>query len=507
MSESAAPPDPRDRLFETGRLQKDLGRRTALGGVATAGGQVGRFGIEAVRIVLLARLLEPSDYGVVAMVTVVTSFLGLFTDFGLTIATITRERITHLQVSTLFWVNVGLAAALAALTIVAAPLLAWFYQEPRVVGIALLLAPTFVLRGLAVQHQAVLRRQMRFVALVGAQLASQVAGLAVGFWMAFEGFGYWALVALQIVSATVSLAVIWALAGWIPGRPTRGVGVGQMLRVGANVMGTNFLTHVQRSVEHMLLGRFGGAYTLGIYTKAQTLVETPIARALGPFGTVVVPSLSRVTDDPARYRRAYLRILEKLVLVAMPGSAFMVASAERLVPFALGEQWTAAGPIFAVLALRGFISPVMRSTWWIFVTQNRTHQSLRWSVVETLGMLCGILGGMPWGALGVAIGVATATCALSPLVILYAGSQGPVRSRDIAGALVVPGIAAAAAVAAQRALAPSLADWQDLPAVAALFAVDALVFGTILCAFPSGRAALADALGSIASLRRRRHAA
>jgi PST family polysaccharide transporter len=501
----AGRPDP-ERHFETGHLKRDLGSRAARGAALTLASNGVRFLIEAARIIVLARLLSPADYGLVAMVTVVTGFIGMFQDLGLNLATVTRDRINHAQVSTLFWVNVAVGVLLVAATAALAPVLAWFYSEPRLVAITLAVAPTFLIVSLTVQHQALLRRQMRFGISSVIAIVSSLVGLLVGILMAWWGSAYWALVAMTIAVASTNLVAAWIAAPWRPGRPMRRVGTRELVRFGTHVTGTNLLNYFSRRLDHLLLGWWWGATVLGLYTKANSLVETPWNRALIPVGSVVIPSLSRLAGEPERYRASFLRILEKLALVVLPGAAFMIASAQWLIPFLLGERWAEAAPIFGALAVLGLARPIEVASLWLFMTQNRADQALRWSTFGGLIAAVAVLVGLPWGGVGVAVALAAVGLARIPLLVWYVTRSGPIRASDIYRSLSAPAFASAAALLVLVLLNPKAAGMPPALVLGAGLSITGAVVMAILCILPSGRSALADAWSLLQLLRRQRPA-
>jgi PST family polysaccharide transporter len=161
-------------------------------------------------MMVLARLLVPKDFGLVGMVTAFIGFLGLFKDAGLSMATVQRGSVTHAQTSTLFWINVGLGFLLAGLGALAAPLLAWFYSEPRLLWVTIALGSGFVFNGAGAQHRAILQRSMRFVAIAVIDAVSLVVSLAVAIGMALAGRGYWALVMSNVIPPAVGF---WSMVG------------------------------------------------------------------------------------------------------------------------------------------------------------------------------------------------------------------------------------------------------------------------------------------------------
>ncbi len=506
-AETIVPAAERDGHFGTERLKANLGARTARGGAVTVISQGFKFAAMMIATVVLARLLRPADYGLVGMVAVVTSFVALFKDLGLSAATVQREEITHAQVSTLFWVNVALSVGVAALTAALAPLVAWFYGEPRLTAITLAYCAGFLFGGLTVQHEALLRRQMRFGALSAAEVAALLSSVAATVLLAWYGAGYWALVGGHLALSLVYLVCIWFACGWWPGPPSRDSGVRSMLAFGGNFTGFSVINHFARNADNILIGRFWGSQQLGLYVKAYQLLLMPLDQINSPITTVAVPALSRLNDAPERYRRAYLRILEKVAMVTMPGIAFMIAVSDWLVLVVLGPQWTEAGRIFAVLGLAALVQPITNTTGWLFITQGRMRHLFQWGLIGSTLIVVSIVAGLPWGTVGVAtsyslvfVGVVT------PLLFYFVGRSGPVRATDFYVA-AAPSFCASLVVLAAVFL---FRRWVTVPSplvgvvVALLIALVAAL--VTLWALPAGRRALRDAREVAAIVLRRKEA-
>src|ERR1700730_8106499 len=202
-----AVPTGKDRYFGTDHLKTNLGGRTARGGAVAITAQALKFIITIGATSILARLLTPQDYGLIGMVAFVTAFVSLYKDLGLAAATIQRPEISFDQISTLFWINASLSVAVCIFTIAIAPLVSWFYGEPRLTSITVITAVGFIISGLAVQHEALLRRQMRYFALASIGLISSIVGYVVAIWMAWKGFHCCALLGSQLAVVFTSTAI------------------------------------------------------------------------------------------------------------------------------------------------------------------------------------------------------------------------------------------------------------------------------------------------------------
>src|SRR2546421_1330421 len=188
-----------EQHFATGHLLPNLRQRTISSGLITTAAQGTQFFLNLAYIMVVARLLVPQDFGLVAMVTTMMGFLRIFQDAGLSTATVERQEITHVQVSNLFWVNVVVGGAITVLIAASAPAIAWFFREPRLVRITLVLSLTFVLASSAVQHIALLNRQMRFKVIAVIDIVSMFVGYLIGIGMAGSGYGHLAFVGTSVV--------------------------------------------------------------------------------------------------------------------------------------------------------------------------------------------------------------------------------------------------------------------------------------------------------------------
>ncbi|MBN2023863.1 MAG: lipopolysaccharide biosynthesis protein [Pirellulales bacterium] len=419
----------------------DLKQRSVQGGVVTVGAQAAKFFLQLGATVILARLLVPECFGLVAMVTAVTGLMGIFKDAGLSMATVQRSQINHQQLSTLFWINVALGVALAGCVAALAPILAWLYGRSELLPITLALAGTFVLGGASAQPQALLQRQMRFSALALISVGSSTAGIAVGIVVAVLGGGYWALVCVPVVSALANTIAVWCASGWRPGPPSRRSGVRAMVRFGGHLTAGNLLIYGCRNLDNVLLGITWGAVPLGLYSKAYQLLLLPITQINAPLSDVMIPALSRLQNEPVRYRAAYGKAMSFVATMGMPVVVATAVLARELVGLVLGSQWLAAAPLFLALAPAAFVGTLNVSTGWIFVPLGHTQRQLRCTFVSSAVTVLAFLAGLPWGALGMALAYSVATVAMRPLQLAYALHGSPVRMRDLVRVIARPAAA------------------------------------------------------------------
>lgn len=439
-------------VFSTKHLQPDLKTRSIRGGLLTLSSQGAQFLLQSISTVVMARLLTPADFGLVAMVTAVTGLGQAFADLGLSEATIQREKISHQQVSTLFWINVGIGVLLMLITIALAPVLSGFYHDPRLKLITLVLSVTFLIGGLKVQHDALLRRQMRFSSLAIRDVASYILAVPFAIILAWRGAGYWALVAFPLAFNGTALVLCWLMTRWIPGWPRRDAKVGSLVVFGANVAASYLIANTTRSSDAVLIGWHWGAGPLGLYSRAYNLLLLPVRQLSAPARSVAVPALSRTQDEPERFARYYLGAISLIMWIGSPVFAFLFVAAEPVIVLTLGNQWREAAPVFQVLAISALAQLIFDSTIWVFVSRGESKRLLKLLVIISPIMFTSFAIGLPAGIKGVALSGSLTLVAIFPWILKFAYRGTRLTLRRLGEAMLCPVLLSLLAVGSAEAV-------------------------------------------------------
>ena len=424
---------------------KDLKQRTIRGGLARLGAQGANFLIRGGSLMILARLLGPKDFGLVGMVTAFTGVLNLLRDFGLSSATVQRVSVTEEQISTLFWMNMLVGTVLALLTSIMAPLLATFYREPRLFAVTLVLAAGFIFNAAGVQHSALLQRQMRFTAMAVIQIIALVVGTALAIAGAMAGYGYWALVAMTVCVPLMGTLGAWLCAGWLPGLPRRGTGIGSMMRFGGTVSLNSLVAYLSYNIDKVLVGRFWGADVLGIYGRAYQLVNIPTDNLNSAVGEVAFSALSRLQDDPPRLKSYFLKGYSLVLAMTLPLTIACVVFANDFVLVLLGPKWMGAVIIFRLLAPTIMIFALINPMGWLLLSLGLVRRSLNIALVFAPTIIVGYLVGLPFGPKGVAFAYSAVMALWVVPFIAWCVRGTAVRLREVLMALVPPLTSALAA--------------------------------------------------------------
>jgi PST family polysaccharide transporter len=439
---------------------QEIKTKAIRGGFAKLCGQAATSVLRLGFMVVLARLLNPGDFGLVAMVTVITALLELFSTVGLSSATIQRPTVTDEQMSTLFWINILIGFLLASLCLAIAPLLVAFYHEPRLFWVTCTMGAAFLFRMAGLQHNALLQRHLRYVALTGIEILSHLTSLSVGIGLAVVGYGYWALVAAAVALPATMTACMWIVTRWIPGRPRWDTETRSMLQFGGTVVLNGVVAYIAYNFDKVLVGRVWGAYTLGYYGAAAQLVLMPTSNLNNAVGGVTFSTLSRLQNDIARYRNYFLKAYTLVISMTLPVTVFAAVFAEDLVLVILGPKWTDAIPIFRLLTptilVFGMIDPLA----WLLWSSGRQMRSLKIALVIAVLVITSYFVGLPYGPQGVAFAFSTAMVIWLVPHVIWCVHGTTISAWDLFRVAGRPLLAAAVAVSIAFAVQPYLGEVQ-----------------------------------------------
>jgi len=484
-------------IFDTEYLKTDLKGRSIRGGAATMFGQGAKIFVRMGAMVVLARLLTPGEYGLVGMVTPITEFILMFRDMGLSTATIQRADINHSQISTLFWINVAVGLLLAAVTAALAPAIAWFYGEPQLTRVTLVLAMGLLLGGLTIQHQALLRRHMHFAALAAIEVTSMFVGAATAIVAAWLGAGYWALVFMQLATSVAMAAGVWAASGWRPGRPRLRCGVRSMVNFGRDIIGFRMVNYFALNSDKILLGRLSGKVVLGLYGRAYGIMAMPISQITWPMTSVAMPALSRVQDDPEKYRSYYIQLVQLLSFVSMPLVVLLAVCSKSVVNLVLGDQWVGAGRIFQILAIAAFIQPVSSTTIVVLLSLGQSGRLLKFGIFNSSVLVLSFAVGVRWGAVGVAAAYAAAIYIILFPGLWYCFRKTPVTVAAFLRAIARPTTASLVTALMILSVHPYLLKLPDIGIVGISFVIACLTYLLVWILMPGGTQVLRDFAGYV----------
>lgn len=418
--------------FGQTRIKEDLRQSAIRGAGATLFAQLSNYCLQMAGTVILARLLSPPDFGLVALVTYVFLFFKMLRNMGLIDATIQRERVSSEQISALFWINALFGLVLFLLFAAIGPLLASFYHEPKLVAISVWMGLVFVFGGISTQHIALMKRRMQYYRSTANEMVATVAGVTTAVWMALKGFGYWSLVAKHVSFELTIMLGAWLLCSWRPALPRLGTDIGVMLKFGLNMLGNLSVNYLAQNVDKIMLGKRYGTEAMGNYDKAYQLFLAPAQQLSYPMTHLATATLSRLCDEPEKYRRYYLQSISMLAFIGFPMSAMLAVMGRDIILLLLGPQWQLAGGMFSVFALGIGVQILYGTNAWLHLSLGRADRWLRWSLAATVVTIVLFVVGLPFGPLGLATAYTAAMYLLLGPGIAYAGRPIDLRFSSVA---------------------------------------------------------------------------
>lgn len=383
--------------------EEGLGATVARGGAATL---LANAAAQAIRLganLIMARLLMPAEFGLFAMVNSAIGIAGVLRDMGLSAATIQSPTLTERQLSTLFWVNAGFGLLATLLIIATSPWIARGLGAPESILLIVVLAPTFLLGGLATQHRALLSRKMAFSTQARMTLWSVVASQCVALLLGASGAGIWALAFGAITSELIVTIWCWRAEPWRPTPVLTLSETRQLLVFGGYLSGFSILSYLAGNLHQLLIGITKGPEAAGYFNRAYILLLAPVSLILMPLGGVISAALSRVQADSTAFAHYYLKSMGTVNLMTAPLGCYSLLFAPELVHLLLGPLWGESGVLLRLMAVSLIVQPLMFSSGWVYQALGQARRMFWWGNLGWSVILIMYLPGLIWGARGVAI--------------------------------------------------------------------------------------------------------
>lgn len=392
-------------------------RKSAFAAVRwTSMAMMGRAIIAFAQIVILSRLLDPADFKLVAIAITIVNVGVLFTDMGLSNALISFRDVTDSELSSLFWLNVLIGAAMTAAVAAGSPLIASFYGDARLVPLILTGSSAFFITSLGQQQRALAEKHLRFDLLFWIDVGSALVALAVAVAMALAGFGAGSIVLGNVVNATGVAALSWLLLadGWRPRLELRLASVRRFLAFGANVIGVQLFNALALNGDVILGGRLLPGATLGYYFQPRDLCMR-IMFVVNPIVTrVSFPLLASIAHDKAKVRSVYLKAMNMTASVNFPIYAFLAVFSPEVVAIVLGPKWEASAPIMRALTIWCAVRSVGNPVGSLMFATGATRRAMMSSALVALAVFaCTAIGGS-FGVVGIPVALTALYAMLIP---------------------------------------------------------------------------------------------
>jgi len=369
----------------------------------------------AAAAILLAHLLTPHEFGLAGMALVFTGLGGVFSNLALSAALVQRPTLREQDRSTAFWTNIAAGTLFTAIGIAVSPLVADFFSRPAVAPLFAASSTLFILWSLSATQVALLTRELNFRSLEIRAIPAGLAGAATAVALALAGAGAWAIVGQILVSAAASFVLLWRASSWRPRLMYSWESLQTLGSFSSKTLASQFLEYGALNADNLLVGRFLGAFALGVYSVAYNAMILPVARISQPIQQVLFAALARLQREPARLAEVWARGNQVIAAVHVPAYLGMAVVAPDFVPVVLGHKWHAAVPVLQFLSLAGVATTLQTLNWSVLEALGRPEVMLRLRLFSVPLTIAAFALGLRWGVVGVAGLYAAARFVILPL--------------------------------------------------------------------------------------------
>jgi PST family polysaccharide transporter len=388
---------------------------------------------------ILARLLGPEAFGIVASAGIFIMFLDVFSDVSFGAAVEQRRDLEPLHLDSIFWAFLGLGVSLSLASVaVGAPLVARYLEEPILEPVVRWLTLSFLLQMITGVQVSLLRRQLRIKELAAYKLVAAISGGTCGITMALNGFGVWSLVGQRLVTQGVLTSLLWIRSDWRPGLRFSRSHFLQMSRFGLPVMGDRLLMFANRQVDQLLVRIHLGSVALGYYFNASRLQLLVTNLLVGSTSQVAMPAFAQLQDDRPRFQRAYAKACRLTSLVAFPAFVGLTLLSADIIVVVIKDQWLPSAPALSALALAGIALSILYINSAAMMALGRTDLRLGIQLVHTVANLIGFFLAVRHGFVAVAIAYTVRAYLLMPLDLLVNQRLGAFQFRTLARVVRTP---------------------------------------------------------------------
>lgn len=354
--------------------------------------------------IYLARILAPSVFGTVGLVTVFTNFAVFFIDMGFGTALIQKKETDKDYFSTVFWFNVFIGTFLYLLFFFAAPLISIFYEMPELVLVIRVLCLTFIITSITSVQSNILIKNLNFKKKVIFNWVATLIGYFVAFYLTYINYGVWAIVWMYLTTAIVNSVLYWVSSSWKPNFVFHWGKIKELSRFGLNVLGDTTINYWSRNYDNFIIGKVLGSSDLGIYTRAYSLMMLPLKNITSVFSRVLFPAFSKIQHDIPQIRMQYLKVIKYIAVITFPIMIAMALVSKEFVLLFFGENWTKMIPILSMLSILGAFQSLVSLNGLLYNSLGKAHIAFKVSLWVNLILIATFTIGVRYGIYGLTLG-------------------------------------------------------------------------------------------------------
>lgn len=364
------------------------------------GGKFANLGVKFVISIFLTRLLEPEEFGLIAMVTVIVSLASVFSDVGLSASLIQRKRLLPVHYNSVFYFNLFISTLLTFLLFSLAPLVAEFYGRLELIAITQMLSVIFLINGMTTIQKTHLKKQLKNEFLTKAQFISAIGSGIVGVFLAYKGFGVWALVVQSLLSSLIASIMLWFFSGWRPQLNFSLKALRQLWGYGFNLFLSSLLNTIYTQLDVLFIGKLFTPALLGFYQRAKSLNQLVVTFSSGSLMSIFFPVLSSVQHDNQRYTNIVEKTYKLINWIIFLIIGLLFLTSRDVIVILFTEKWLPSLPIFRVLLLGAFVHPLSAVLVNVIAGKGNSKAFLRLEILKKVFISFSFVAFFIWGLWG-----------------------------------------------------------------------------------------------------------
>lgn len=361
-------------------------------------------GVHFIVSIILARLISPSEFGLLGMVSIFINFASIFIDFGFGSVLIQKDKVSKEDLNTVFVCNLFIGVILYTTFFFLSPVLANFFDEPRLILVTRIVSLSFLISPFGAGRSAMVSKEMNFKLSTKISLSSLFASSVLSIVMASNGYGVWSIVFQSLASSLIYVTYYWIESDLKPSLKFNTASFKSMISMSSNLVADSVINYWTRNADNLLVGKYLGSEALGVYSRAYSLMLLPLTNISKVIIRVMLPSFSMIKNDKVEIKRIYLRICETIAAITFPLMFGLSAVADLFVLGVLGEEWISMVPLLRILSIVGALQSILTLNGSIYVSQGKANIAFRVTLVFNILFLAGFVTGMYYGGLyGIAV--------------------------------------------------------------------------------------------------------
>ncbi|MFY7740319.1 MAG: MOP flippase family protein [Flavobacterium sp.] len=351
--------------------------------------------------IFLARILTPSMFGIVGMITIFSNFAILFVDLGFSAALIQKKEVSKAHFSSVFWLNLGIGLLMYFLFYISAPFISKFYNQPELIQLIRIICLSFIITSFSSVQANILIKELQFKKKVIINWVAMLIGYLVAFIMAYRGYGVWSLVMMTLTTSFINTILYWIISKWIPLFIFEWKKIKELSNYGLNFFGDASVNYWSRNFDNFIIAKVLGSNDLGIYSRAYSLMLLPLKNITTIVTKVMFPAFSQKQDDIQLLKKYYLNIIQYIALITFPLMIGLSLVSKEFVLLFFGNKWSTMIPILSILSGLGAIQSIVSLNGLIYNSLGKVNIAFKVSIFSNIVLIIAFTIGVNYGIIGV----------------------------------------------------------------------------------------------------------